>query len=47
MSVRDYKHAGNQWTLVRGMFFDKKMGFVLTTDANGAVTNVKYVLKLP
>jgi hypothetical protein len=47
MSVRDYKHSGNQWTLVRGMFFDKKMGFVLTTDANGAVTDVKYVLKLP
>jgi hypothetical protein len=47
MSARDYKHAGNQWTLVRGMFFDKKMGFVLTTDASGAVTDVKYVLKLP
>jgi hypothetical protein len=47
MSVRDYKHVGNQWILVRGMFFDKKMGFVLTTDANGAITDVKYVLKLP
>jgi hypothetical protein len=47
MSVRDYRHAGNQWTLVRGVFFDKKMGFVLTTDASGAVTDVKYVLKLP
>jgi hypothetical protein len=47
MSVRDYRHVGNQWILVRGMFFDKKMGFVLTTDANGAVIDVKYVLKLP
>jgi hypothetical protein len=47
MSARDFKHTGNQWTLVRGVFFDKKMGFVLTTDGDGAVTDVKYVLKLP
>jgi hypothetical protein len=47
MAARDYKHVGNQWTLVRGLFFDKKMGFVLTTDASGAVTDLKYVLKLP
>ena len=47
MSARDFKHTGNQWVLVRGVFFDKKMGFVLTTDGDGAVTDVKYVLKLP
>lgn len=38
MAVRDYERVGNQWILVRGMFFDKTMGFVLTTDPNGAVT---------
>ena len=47
LSARDFSHTGNQWTLVRGVFFDKKMGFVLTTDGDGAVTDVKYVLKLP
>jgi hypothetical protein len=47
MSAKDFRHAGNQWTLVRGVFFDKKMGFVLTTDAQGAVTDVKYTLSLP
>jgi hypothetical protein len=46
-SAKDCIHAGNQWTLIRGVFFDKKMGFVLTTDGSGAVTDLKYVLKLP
>jgi hypothetical protein len=45
--VAGFTHAGGEWTFVRGNFFDKKMGFVLATDAKGAVTGVKYVLKLP
>jgi hypothetical protein len=40
-------HSGNEFTFSRGKFFDKLMGFVLTTDASGTVTGVKYVLKLP
>jgi hypothetical protein len=47
MSAKDFRHSGNQWILVRGVFFDKKMGFVLTTDVQGAVTDVKYTLSLP
>jgi len=46
-SARAFKHDGNQWTFVRGPFFDKQMGFVLTTDGNGMIVGVKYVLKLP
>lgn len=42
-----FHHTGTEWTFVRGNFFDKKMGFVLTTDAKGKVTGVKYILKLP
>jgi hypothetical protein len=45
--ARAFRRKGNQWTFVRGEFFDSKQGFVLTTDAAGALTSVKYVLKLP
>jgi hypothetical protein len=45
--LETFRHKGNEWTFVRGKFFDSMMGFVLTTDATGAVTGVKYVLKLP
>jgi hypothetical protein len=42
-----FRRAGNQWTFVRGTFFDDKMGFVFTTDPQGKVTAVKYRLRLP
>jgi hypothetical protein len=42
-----FRHSGHDWTFVRGTFFDKQMGFVITTDDKGTVTGVKYVLKLP
>lgn len=45
--AKTFKHAGPQWKFVRGEFFDAKMGFVVTTDNSGAVTGVKFVLKLP
>ena len=45
--VATFKHAGDQWTFVRGEFFDHLMGFVVTTDSDNAVTRVQYVLKLP
>jgi hypothetical protein len=45
--AKTFKHAGHEWTFVRGEFFDAKMGFVMTTDNSGAVTGVKFVLKLP
>lgn len=46
-AAEKFTHGSNQWTFVRGKFFDKLMGFVVTTDAGGTVTGVKYVLKLP
>lgn len=46
-SAETFRHDGNQWVFVRGKFFDSLMGFVLTTDESGAITGVKYVLKLP
>jgi hypothetical protein len=45
--AKTFKHAGHEWKFVRGEFFDAKMGFVVTTDNSGAVTGVKFVLKLP
>ena len=42
-----FVHAGNQWTFVRGKFFDGKKGYVFTTDAAGAITRAKFVLKMP
>jgi len=42
-----FHHTGNEWTFVRGKFFDSLMGFVITTDAKGKLTAIKYVLKLP
>jgi hypothetical protein len=45
--AEQFRHAGNQWVFVRGEFFEKKMGFVVTTDAAKAVTAVSYSLRLP
>jgi hypothetical protein len=47
-AARGFRRDGKQqWTFVRGEFFDKQMGFVLTTDGSGSITAVRYVLKLP
>ncbi|MGH8274108.1 MAG: hypothetical protein ACRES9_07635 [Gammaproteobacteria bacterium] len=44
--AKTIKHAGNEWTFVRGKFFEHYKGFVFTTDKKGAVTNVKYSLDI-
>ena len=41
------KHQGNEWLFIRGEFFKKHSGYVVTTDADGTITDVKYSLKLP
>lgn len=41
-----FHHNGNEWQFIRGAFFDKHMGFVITTDNAGKITAVKYSLKL-
>ena len=45
--TKTFRHAGNTWIFVRGEFFDSKSGYVFETDASGAITSVKYQLKLP
>ncbi len=45
--VKAIRHTGNQWTFVRGKFFENATGFVLTTDATGRITGVRWALKLP
>lgn len=40
-------HSGNQWTFVRGKFFDKKLGFIFQTDASGTITSAKFALNFP
>jgi hypothetical protein len=41
-----FSHSGSTWTFYRGMFFNNKLGFVITTDGSGKVTAVKFALKL-
>ena len=46
--AKAFSHNGNQWTFVRGFFMEgKKLGFLLTTDGDGAVTSVKFSLEIP
>jgi hypothetical protein len=45
--TKTFRHAGHQWIFVRGEFFDSKSGYIFETDASGAITSVKYQLKLP
>ncbi len=47
VNARAIRHSGREWTFVRGKFFDNAMGFVLTTDATGRITGVRWALKLP
>ncbi|WP_439622310.1 hypothetical protein [Gemmata sp.] len=46
-AVKQVRHKGTEWTFVRGKFFDKFKGFVVTTDEKGAVTKVRYSLDIP
>lgn len=41
-----FRHDTSQWMFVRGLFFGKQSGFVFKTDATGAITSVKYALRM-
>jgi len=41
-----FSHKGNDWTFIRGKFFDTFSGYVITTNADGSVKTVKFSLKL-
>lgn len=45
--LKAFRHAGNEWHFVRGKFFDNNLGFVMTTNAAGTITAVRFSLKLP
>ena len=36
------KLAGTEWTFIRGMFIGDYKGLVVTTDADGTITSIKY-----
>lgn len=37
---------GTQFTFIRGKFFKSKSGFIVTTSADGSITDVSYSLKI-
>ena len=45
-AAKTIKHGGNQWTFVRGKFFEKSRGFIVDTSSDGSVTGVKYSLEI-
>ena len=45
--AESFRHAGGQWILVRGVFFDDKLGYIFEVDASGTIKSVKFTLKLP
>jgi hypothetical protein len=36
------QHSGTLWTFIRGVFIGDFKGLVVTTDADGTITNIKY-----
>lgn len=42
-----FVHKGNQWTFIRGKFFDKRLGFIFETDPSGTITSAKFSLSIP
>jgi len=44
--LKSVKHDGNQWTFIRGKFFEHFLGFVVTTDKDGKITAIKYSLEI-
>jgi hypothetical protein len=42
-----FTHNGNEWHFIRGKFFDKQLGYILTTNDDGAITSAKFTLQLP
>ena len=47
--IQNVKHLqkGSEWIFLRGKFFDDFTAFIVTTDSNGVVTNVKMKLAYP
>lgn len=46
VKAKAVKHSGNQWTFIRGKFFDNLKGIIVTTDANGTITKISYSLEI-
>jgi hypothetical protein len=42
-----FHHVGSDWKFVRNHFFGSESGYVFSTGPNGAVTSVKFFLKIP
>ena len=42
--LASFSHAKSDWTFIRGKFFEKKLGFIFTTDDKGKIVSVKFSL---
>lgn len=43
----EHLKKGLQWVFIRGKFFENFQAFIVTTDADGAVTKIEYKLPYP
>lgn len=43
-AVKFFRQDGRRWDFIRGHFFDKYAGFVFTTDDDGTITKISYLL---
>ncbi|MBA4189677.1 MAG: hypothetical protein C0467_16960 [Planctomycetaceae bacterium] len=46
LKAKTIRHNGTEWTFVRGKFFKKDKGFMVTTDKDGVITKVRFSLEL-
>jgi hypothetical protein len=42
-----FQHTGNQWVFIRGVFFNKHLGYVVQTNDDGTIASVKFSLEIP
>ncbi len=47
LKAKTIKHAGDEWTFVRGKFFDHFKGFVIKTNPDGTIAGIRYSLQIP
>ena len=47
LKVKAIKQKGDEWTFIRGKFFEHFKGFVVTTKADGTISEITYSLDIP
>jgi hypothetical protein len=46
LKAKAFVQKGKTWTFIRGEFFKDHKGFIVTTDAKGKITSIKYSLSI-